>query len=269
MLERDPEFWAGVYLTGDLEGAVAAIEPAGFTLAADDESLDRIARAFAWVIDAKSAFTFAHSERMADVTWRLAGHLGLDGRQATRLRRAALLHDIGKLAVPNRILDKPGKLSESEWEAIKAHPRFTFEILDRVPGFRDMAFEASLHHERLDGRGYHRGVEGAELPIGARIMAVADVFDALRADRPYRAGLPLDQVLSMLRADVATAFCGDCVTADGAAGGPWRRGRCDRGIATSGSAINPQSAIRNPQLCGGSPGDRTQDSLLKRQVLYH
>jgi HD-GYP domain-containing protein (c-di-GMP phosphodiesterase class II) len=213
VLERDPEFWAGVYLTGDLEGAVAAIEPAGFTLAADEESLDRIARAFAWVIDAKSAFTFAHSERMADVTSRLAGHLGLDGRQTTRLRRAALLHDIGKLAVPNRILDKPGKLSESEWEAIKAHPRFTFEILDRVPAFREMAFEASLHHERLDGRGYHRGVEGADLPIGARIMAVADVFDALRADRPYRAGLPLDQVLSMLRADVGTAFCGDCVTA--------------------------------------------------------
>jgi len=213
VLVRDPEFWAGVYLTGDLEGAVAAIEPIGYALTTDDESLDRVARAFAWVIDAKSTFTFAHSERMAEVTWRLATHLGLDAHHATTLRRAALLHDIGKLAVPNRILDKPGALTAGEWDMVKAHPRFTFEILDRVPGFREMAFEASLHHERLDGRGYHRGVEGAALPIGARIMAVADVFDALRADRPYRPGLPIEQVLSMLRADVGTAFCGDCVCA--------------------------------------------------------
>ena len=96
---------------------------------------------------------------------------------------------------------------------MRRHPELTVRILERVGAFRDLAATAGAHHERLDGRGYHRGVEGAALPMGARIMAVADVFDALRADRPYRPGLALDQVLSMLRADVGSAFCGDCVCA--------------------------------------------------------
>jgi HD-GYP domain-containing protein (c-di-GMP phosphodiesterase class II) len=212
-LEDDADFWASVYLTGDLPTGVAAVEPVEHVVTADAEGLDRISRAFAWVIDAKSAFTFSHSERMADMTWRIARQLGLPVDRADTMRRAALLHDIGKLAVPNRILDKPGKLTADEWDLVRAHPRFTFEILDRVPGLRDMAFEASLHHERLDGKGYYRGVPGDQLPLGARIMAVADVYDALLADRPYRPGMPIETVMSMLRQDAGTAFCAECVCA--------------------------------------------------------
>lgn len=210
---HDADFWAGVFLTGDLEGAVVAAEPHEHAVTADADGMDRIASAFSRVIDAKSAFTFSHSERMADVTACLASRLGLGEGEVSTLRRTAMLHDIGKLAVPNRILDKPGKLTADEWDVIRAHPRYTFEILDRVPGFRETAFEASLHHERLNGRGYYRGLSGAALPLGARIMAVADVFDALLADRPYRAGLPLDQVMGILKEDAGTALCGDCVSA--------------------------------------------------------
>lgn len=210
---EDAGFWAGVFLTGNLEGAVVAAEPVEHTVRPDAGGLDRIASAFSRVIDAKSTFTFSHSERVADVTARLGVALGLPSGEIADLRRTALLHDIGKLAVPNRILDKPGTLSPDEWDVVRAHPRYTFEILNRVPGFREMAFDASLHHERLDGRGYYRGVSGEALPLRARIMAVADVYDALLADRPYRAGLPLEQVLDLLRQEAGTALCNDCVCA--------------------------------------------------------
>ena len=147
------------------------------------------------------------------MTARLGTALGLSSSEVGDLRRTALLHDIGKLAVPNRILDMPGQLSPAEWDVVRAHPRYTFEILDRVPRLREMAFDASLHHERLDGRGYYRGVSGDALPLSARIMAVADVYDALLADRPYRAGLPFEQVLALIRQDAGTALCHDCVCA--------------------------------------------------------
>jgi putative nucleotidyltransferase with HDIG domain len=211
-IEHDERFWRDLF-TGDLEEAVAGAEPVERVVGADDAQLDRIARAFAWVIDAKSAFTYEHSERMADVAWAIGRQLGMTGAEATVLRRAALLHDIGKLAVPNRILDKPGRLDADEWAIVKAHPRQTFEILARVPGFDTVALEASLHHERLDGGGYYRGVGAEQLGRGARIMAVADVYDALLADRPYRAGLPLEEVLAVLRKDAGTALCSDCVCA--------------------------------------------------------
>ena len=211
-LESDSAFWSAMH-PSTLDEAVAAAEPGELLMRADADGLDRIARAFAWVIDAKSSFTFAHSERVADMTASIAERLGLDDASIRSLRRAALLHDIGKLGVPNRILDKPAALTANEWEIVKAHPRHTFEILERIPGFGGLAFEASLHHERMDGRGYHRGVPGRELPVGARIMAVADVYDALSADRPYRAGMPLDRVLGILKEDAGTALCGDCVSA--------------------------------------------------------
>jgi HD-GYP domain-containing protein (c-di-GMP phosphodiesterase class II) len=211
-LEHDGDFWRGVF-GANLEEAVAAAEPVERVVDADAAQLDRLARAFAWVIDAKSAFTYEHSERMADVAWAIGRQLGMADADAAALRRVALLHDIGKLAVPNRILDKPGRLDEGEWAIVKAHPRHTFAILDRVPGFREQALEASLHHERLDGRGYYRGFVGKDIGRGARIMAVADVYDALLADRPYRAGLPVEEVLSVLRKDAGSALCADCVGA--------------------------------------------------------
>ena len=190
-----------------LSDAIARAEPVERVIPADESRLDRIAHAFALVVDAKSTFTYQHSDRVAEVADAIAGHLGLDVTERVRLRRAALLHDVGKLSVPNRILDKPGKLDADEWETVRRHPHFTYEILARVPVFSDFAYDASCHHERLDGRGYHRGVPGEGLSQTAKILAAADVFDALSAARPYRGPMPLDQVMAIMQKDRGTHFC--------------------------------------------------------------
>ncbi|MBI3401120.1 MAG: HD domain-containing protein [Acidobacteria bacterium] len=221
----DPEL-AGVFrsVAGDhalwdacaspvLDDTVAAVEPEGREIAADEKRLDDIAVAFAWVIDAKSPFTYHHSERVADFAVAIARALGLGERETIRLRRAALLHDIGKLSVPNRILDKPGKLTPREWEIVKLHPYYTYQILERVPVFGELAFDASAHHERLDGRGYFRNLPAAGLSSSARILCVADQLDALSADRPYRGKMPAERVLSILREERGTGLWPDAVDA--------------------------------------------------------
>lgn len=108
--------------------------------------------------------------------------------------------------MPNSVLDKPGRLTDDERVLVNRHPRYTEEILSRVSAFAPIAFVAGAHHERIDGRGYHRGIGGSALPRDARILAVADVFDALHADRPYRAGMSLDRIIDIMQSDAGTAF---------------------------------------------------------------
>ena len=127
--------------------------------------------------------------------------LGYSPNELRDLRRAALLHDIGKLGVSNLILDKPGKLDAEEWVQMRRHPALTVKILERVGAFRDLAATAGAHHERLDGGGYHLGLTGDQLNRDARILAVADVCEALTAERPYRAALPPDEVRAIMRRD--------------------------------------------------------------------
>jgi len=200
---RDTTFWRTL-------GDVASIDllhdvaPAPAMVVADDGRLDRIVDAFAGVIDAKSPYTHDHSRRVADYAVAAARRLGFSEDRLVRLRRAAALHDIGKLGVSNAILDKPGALTPPEWQAMRGHTRHTLEILDAVPIFRELAVDAAAHHERLNGTGYHLGLQGAALSPSARVLAVADVTDALRSDRPYRAGLPVDKVVSMLSEDAET-----------------------------------------------------------------
>ena len=118
------------------------------------------------------------------------------------LRRAALMHDIGKLAISNRILDKPARLTAAEFARVKEHPLFTQWVLERVGCFRDLAPVAGAHHERLDGSGYPRGLGPAELTLPMRVLAVADVYEALTAERPYRPALDSDDALAVMRLDV-------------------------------------------------------------------
>jgi HD-GYP domain-containing protein (c-di-GMP phosphodiesterase class II) len=209
--EHDDAFWKGLS-QGDARELVALVEPAQ-TGEMNEENLDRIAEAFAAVIDAKSPFTHDHSRRMSALAVAIGMHLGLASQALVRLRRAALLHDIGKLGVPNRILDKPGKLTRAEWAIVRRHPQVTYEILDRVPLFREFAFDASCHHEKLDGTGYFRQLSGAAISQTARILVVADIVDALRAERPYRPGLPLAQVVEMLGVERGRTLCADSVDA--------------------------------------------------------
>ena len=197
----------------ELSTAIAGAEPIERAIPADESRLDKIAHAFALVVDAKSNFTYHHSDRVAAVSDAIAAEMGLPAAQRVRLSRAALLHDIGKLSVPNRILDKPGKLNAEEWAVVKQHPYFTYEILGRVPVFSEFAYDASCHHERIDGRGYYRGVNGDALSTPARIMATADIFDALSAARPYRGAMPLEQVLTIIEEGRGTQLCPTTVDA--------------------------------------------------------
>jgi HD-GYP domain-containing protein (c-di-GMP phosphodiesterase class II) len=209
-LRADGAFWAGL-AAGDASARAAALEPADRVLTADDERLDRIAQAFARVIDAKSPYTFRHSEGVALYADAVGRVLGFGADALRDLRRAALLHDVGKLGVSNRILDKPGKLTEEEFASVRRHPEHTYRILARVARFRALAETAASHHERMDGRGYHRGIAAGTLPAAARILAVADVCDALSAERPYRAALPRERVLEIMRADAGTGLCPECL----------------------------------------------------------
>ncbi|MFP5227624.1 MAG: HD-GYP domain-containing protein [Acidobacteriota bacterium] len=175
--------------------------------------IDLICEAFADVVDAKSSFTFRHSVGVTGAALRIAHSLGLSEDRLRFVNRAALLHDLGKLGVPNSILDKPGKLDASQWQVVQDHPRLTHEILSRIGSFGELAFIAGAHHEKLDGSGYPNHLFGDFLPLEARIIAVADVYGALTEDRPYRAGLSHEQALAILRSDIPHRLDADCVEA--------------------------------------------------------
>lgn len=197
----------------DLIGRTMDLEPNGLVSTSDDDDIDRIASAFADIVDAKSPFTGSHSLRAAEVAEGLAVRLGLPVPAITDVRRAALLHDLGKLGVPNVILDKPGRLDADELEVIRRHPELTLRILSPIPTFAAVAELAACHHERLDGRGYFRGLAAPELEIGARIIAVADVYEALTADRPYRAAMTREAALTTMAGMVGEHLAGDVVAA--------------------------------------------------------
>ena len=211
-LEPELTTWSALDDRG-LQEAVRAVEPGDAVLLAGPGALDRIASAFAAVVDAKSPFTADHSRRVTELVVKVAETLGLPGGELTDLRRAALLHDLGKLSVPNSVLDKPGALSAQEWEIVRLHPYYTQRILERVRGFQALAYVASSHHERLDGRGYFRGLRGAMVPLGARILAVADIYDALTSARPYRPAMSPEVALATLERDRGIGVAGDCLEA--------------------------------------------------------
>ena len=180
---------------------VSSAEPADRRQLADDERLDRIALAFSQVVDSKSPYTARHSQGVAEIAVGLSETLGLGPVMRRTMHRAGLLHDIGKLGVSNRILDKPGKLDAEEWAAVRRHPELSMAILGQVDAFSEIAWLGGTHHERLDGSGYPYGLRGGELDLPARLLQVADVAEALTAERPYRAALPLGEVFAIIDSD--------------------------------------------------------------------
>ena len=202
----DHAFWSTLAATDQLD-FVSDLEPPDRVLIADEDRLDHVAEAFGRVIDAKSPYTARHSEGVAAVAVAIGQTLGFPAGDLVALRRAALLHDIGKLSISNLILDKPGKLTDRELAEMREHTRHTAEILGRVRRFRGFAGLAAAHHERLDGSGYHLGLRAAELPKLHRVLAVADVCEALSAERPYRKALARDEVTAIMRAQVETGLC--------------------------------------------------------------
>jgi HD-GYP domain-containing protein (c-di-GMP phosphodiesterase class II) len=211
-LENETALWEQLD-TRAVRKEVMEMEPIGVFQYANDERLDSVCEAFADIIDIKSPYTHAHSRGVTSAAGEIAKRLDLSEKDQIIVRRAALLHDIGKLGVPNKILDKPGKLTSGEWEAIRLHPYHTQRILERISGFQHLAFVASTHHEKLDGTGYYRNLRANQLPLSSRAIAVADIFDALSAKRPYRDALPLEQVLSIIAKDVPHALDETCFEA--------------------------------------------------------
>lgn len=209
-LAHTGDLWSGLD-DEDLVHKVHALEPEQRRARAGEDMIDSICVAFADIIDAKSPFTYRHSYGVAEAAQDIGRCFGMNAREMKLLRRAALLHDIGKLNVSNSILEKPGKLTPDEWKVVRDHPYYTLEILKRIPGFGDISDDAASHHERLDGSGYWRGFKGENLSLTARILAVADVFDALHAKRPYRDSLPLEKVFSVMREDAPRALDQICL----------------------------------------------------------
>ncbi|MGV8951718.1 MAG: HD-GYP domain-containing protein [Cypionkella sp.] len=211
-LADDQQIWAGM-LDNSLAQRVIALEPQTLVREVDEAYLDDIAAGFAQVVDAKSPFTAGHSERVALFSDLIAEQLGLAAERRRWLRRAALLHDIGKLGVSNSILDKNGRPDADEWLAIKRHPELGRTILSKIAALADTASIAGNHHERLDGKGYPFGIAASEIAMETRIVTTADIFDALTADRPYRKAMPISEALDIMRRDLDTAIDRTCFDA--------------------------------------------------------
>ncbi len=205
----DEAFWRQL-ADSSITEAVLALEPASHIVPLDEDYLDDIATAFGQIVDSKSPYTSGHSARVALYVDLMAETIGLSAERRRWLKRGALLHDIGKLGVSNSILDKPGKLDEDEWVLVHMHAKYTEAILSRMDAFAELARIAGAHHERLDGKGYPRGLAAADIPMETRIITCADIFDAITAARPYRGAVPIDKTLQIMSETVGTAIDPEC-----------------------------------------------------------
>lgn len=164
-------------------------------------------------IDAKDAYTEGHSRRVAYLAEQIALNMGLTSSEAERVRISGLLHDVGKIGVPEAVLCKPGRLTDEEFEDIKKHPEIGHRILKDLTGLEDVLPGVLHHHERYDGRGYPHGLAGEDIPMMARILACADTFDAMSSNRSYRSAMPREKVLAEVDRCRGTQFDSDVVTA--------------------------------------------------------
>ena len=216
-LSRRPNFFdelGAVREPADLD-LIAPAEPESDALSLE-AGLVPMAEVFAEIVDRKSPWTEHHSERTAFYAGRLAEQLGWDPDAVQETVLAGFYHDLGKLGVSNRILDKPGRLTAEEFRAVQEHPALTAEILSPLTGVTTLsrvAAAAAAHHERLDGSGYHRGISGRDIPPMGMVVAVADVFDALTSERPYKTSMTPDDALGLMIPEAGRQLPGDAVAA--------------------------------------------------------
>ena len=215
LLHQQGTLWAQCLPDSDpraLQPAVLAVDP-GSSSALAGRDIDLICSGFADVVDAKSPFTYRHSAGTTEAAVLLSNAMGLAPDRVDVVRRAALLHDIGMLGVPNTILDKQGPLTVQEWRAIHHHPVLSQEILSRVRAFGEIAVLAGQHHEKLDGSGYPFHLANGQLSIESRILTAADVFTGLMGSRPYRQDLSPAEIQQQLAQEVPHRLDADCVDA--------------------------------------------------------
>ncbi|MEN8164514.1 MAG: HD-GYP domain-containing protein, partial [Acidobacteriota bacterium] len=168
-----------------------------------------------WVraLDLRDQETEGHTQRVTDLTVELARRMDVAEDQLEPIRRGALLHDIGKIGIPDAILRKPGPLTEHEWTVMRRHPQMAWDMLSPIEYLRTALAIPYGHHERWNGSGYPLGTKGRQIPQAARIFAVIDVYDALRSDRPYRQGWPEERTINYIREHSGTSFDPEIVDA--------------------------------------------------------
>jgi HD-GYP domain-containing protein (c-di-GMP phosphodiesterase class II) len=166
---------------------------------------------FNQLLDLRDLNTGVHSTRLAEWGLRVARDLGVSEECMPDLEMGALLHDIGKIGVPDNVLNKPGRLTTEEYEIVKRHPELGWTVIRNLPGLERTSLYVLHHHENFDGTGYPARLKGSETPIGARIVSVIDAFDAMVSSRPYRAGLPLEEAIKRLHQSSGTQFDPDVV----------------------------------------------------------
>lgn len=196
---------------------------------------DQTILAFVRAIDAKDQHTARHSEKVAQFAELIARRMGLAERDVQRIRHAALLHDVGKIAVPGNILNKPAKLTDDEYDLIRQHPLDSVRIINGIDQYKDYIPGVRYHHERVDGLGYPDGISGSDIPIDARIIAVADAFEAMTSDRAYRPKLGVQEALRRLKAGAGTQF--DAQVVD-----------CLCQIVSDDDSLTPVRSSRNSKL---------------------
>jgi putative nucleotidyltransferase with HDIG domain len=208
-----------VYSIEDIDQARQAADHMAVALSNANliEELDHLnlgtLKALARTVDAKSSWTAGHSTRVTEMALKIGSVSGLSPKKLDDLHRAALLHDIGKVGISLTILDKPGALDDDEYNMIKKHPSMGARILEPIASYKDIIPMVLQHHERYDGKGYPGGLSGDEIDIGARILAVADVYDALKSDRPYREGWAVERVVDLITEEAGRQFDPDVVEA--------------------------------------------------------
>jgi putative nucleotidyltransferase with HDIG domain len=222
------------------------------------DPLDHIARgypealkALVAAVEAKDVYTHGHSARVAEWSVRIGLRMGLKPAELRRLAQGALLHDIGKIGVPDQILNKPGPLDDEEWFWIKQHPIMGAEIVRQARSLHQTIPAIRHHHERLDGQGYPDQLEGQDIPLEARIVAVADVWDAIRSDRAYRPGWPVDQALDHMIAGRGFHFDPQCLDAFLAV-------LAEQGVRPAGQPGDVGEVLRSAEACHHAQHERVE-----------
>lgn len=199
-------------------------------------------KALAAAIDGKDRYTRGHSERVARFSVAMGKRLNMSDEELEKLRISALLHDVGKIAIDDNILKKPAALTDEEFEIMKTHPQKGFKIMSQIPAMKDFLPGMYMHHEMVNGKGYPQGLKGNEIPLQAKIVSVADTFDAMTTDRPYQKGMNLEDSLNRIRSFVGTRYDGKVVEALVEA--------CDEGQIRPVGAVHPKSLEREDVLNG-------------------
>jgi putative nucleotidyltransferase with HDIG domain len=175
------------------------------------EAYERTIEGWVRALDLRDRETEGHTQRVTELTLKVAQKLGFNDDELVHIRRGALLHDMGKMAIPDEILQKPGPLNEAEWEKMRRHPIYAYEMLSPISYLHAALDIPYSHHERWDGSGYPRGLKGRDIPISARLFAIVDVWDALSTDRPYRKRLPRYEVIKYLKEKSGQLFDAELV----------------------------------------------------------